>query len=190
VSNLLIPQLVHAEKEGGVSASHRLMWQATGWLTALMAPFCVAVAVLGDQLVFWGYGPNFLGVPGISHALLVLALSQLLNGVSLPAARALFALRGADKAFGSQMVGIVVNLALGLPLVERWGIVGAAYASLIGSTLQAVLGAWYYAQGVRRDAAVESLTVGGASASVIERPVRTGSRHLVAATADIGAEDL
>ena len=189
VSNLLIPQLIHAEKTGGVAAAHRLMWQATAWLAAVMAPFCLVVAIFGDRLVLWGYGSKFLGVAGIGHALLVLALSQLLNGVSLPAARALFALRGADKAFVSQMIGIVVNLALGLPMVERWGIVGAAYASLIGSALKAVLAAWWYAQGVRREAALEVAPVIDESPAPFDRTARNRNRRLVTAGAVAGEED-
>ena len=70
VSNLLIPQFVHAEKEGGVAAAHRLMWQATCWLTAVMLPFCLVVAVLGDRLILWVYGSTFLVVPGVGHALI------------------------------------------------------------------------------------------------------------------------
>jgi O-antigen/teichoic acid export membrane protein len=191
VSNLLIPQFVHAEKEGGVAAAHRLMWQATCWLTAVMLPFCLVVAVLGDRLILWVYGSTFLVVPGVGHALFVLALSQLLNGVSLPSARALFALRGADKVFASQMIGIVVNLALGLPMVEQWGIVGAAYAALIGSTLKAVLGAWWYVNGTRRAAAIEAKVEAASDRSVaaVERSVRARHRELVATAAD-AVEDL
>jgi O-antigen/teichoic acid export membrane protein len=149
VSNLLIPQLVHAEKKGGSVAAHRLMWQATGWLASVMVAFCAVIMLLGDRSLSLFYGDKFVTLPGTGHALVVLALSQLLNGATLPSARALFALRGPDKAFASQMVGIVVNLGLGLPMVSRWGIVGAAYAALIGSMLKAVLGTWWYAQAVR-----------------------------------------
>jgi hypothetical protein len=62
----------------------------------------------------------------------------------------LFALQRAQEVFTAQIIGILVNLALGVPMVYYRGIVGAAYASLIGSALKAGLGAWWYAAEIKR----------------------------------------
>jgi O-antigen/teichoic acid export membrane protein len=148
MSNILLPQFVQLQKREGAAAADRFMWQATGWLTAVMIAFFLLVAVTSAWLVPAVYGPAYVGT---QHALLVLTLAQVLAGASLPAARALFVMQRPDQVFVSHLVGIVVNIALGIPMVHYWGITGAAYATLTGAALKAVLGmAWYLVQ-VRRE---------------------------------------
>jgi O-antigen/teichoic acid export membrane protein len=152
LSNILLPQLVQLQKQGGVVAADRLMWQATAWLTAVMVVFFMVVVATSSSLVAWVYGPQFYGT---QHALIVLTLAQVVAGASLPAARALFVMQRPEQVFKSHLVGIVANLALGVPMVYYWGITGAAYATLIGAILKAGLGGWWYVTQVRRELAEE-----------------------------------
>jgi O-antigen/teichoic acid export membrane protein len=143
LSNLLLPQFAQALKQGGTAAADRLMWQATSWLTAVMSVFLAVVIICSSWLVPSIYGSQFVGT---QHALIVLTLAQVVGGASLPAARALFVMERPDQVFISHLVGIVVNMGLGLPMVYYWGVTGAAYATLIGAVLKAVMGGyWYYA---------------------------------------------
>jgi O-antigen/teichoic acid export membrane protein len=131
------------------------MWQATTWLTAVMGVFFIVIAATSAWLVPAIYGPKFVGT---QHALIVLTLAQVVAGASLPAARALFVMQRPDQVFASHLAGIVVNLGLGLPMVYSWGIVGAAYATLIGAVLKAGLGGyWYFAQVRGQVTAAESV---------------------------------
>ncbi|HEX6962806.1 MAG TPA: lipopolysaccharide biosynthesis protein [Lacipirellula sp.] len=155
LSNILLPQFVQLQKQGGASAADRFMWQATGWLTAVMVAFFVVVAATSAWLVPAVYGPAYVGT---QHALVVLTLAQVIAGASLPAARALFVMQRPDQVFASHLAGIVVNVALGIPMVHYWGITGAAYATLIGGALKALLGmAWYLVQ-VRREIGAQRAT--------------------------------
>jgi O-antigen/teichoic acid export membrane protein len=141
LSNMLLPEFVQLQKRGGVAAANRFMWQATGWLTAVMVAFFVAVVATSAWLVPAIYGDSY---GGTQHALVILTLAQVIAGASLPAARALFVMQRPDQVFTSHLIGIVVNIALGVPMVHWWGITGAAYATLIGAALKAGLGVVWY----------------------------------------------
>jgi O-antigen/teichoic acid export membrane protein len=168
LSNILLPQFVQLRRAGGVAAADRLVWQATGWLTAVMAAFFVVVVVTSAWIVPWVYGPAYVGT---QQALIVLTLAQVVAGVSLPAARALFVLQRPDQVFASHLAGIVANIALGLPMAYRWGFEGAAYATLVGAVLKAVLGMWWYHVEVRAQ-----LTSSRAGASPPPEPFRARGR--------------
>jgi O-antigen/teichoic acid export membrane protein len=158
LSNMLLPEFVQLQKRGGVAAADRFVWQATGWLTAVMIAFFTVVAATSSWLVPAVYGDQYLGT---QHALVILALAQVVAGVSLPAARALFVMQRPDQVFRSHLVGIVVNIVLGIPMVHWWGITGAAYATLIGAALKACLGVGWYLIHVRSQ-------LGGQEASIVE----------------------
>jgi O-antigen/teichoic acid export membrane protein len=139
---MLLPQLAQLQKQGGVAAADRFMWQTTAWLTAVMAMFFAVVVLTSSWLVPAVYGSQYVGT---QHPLVVLTLAQVISGASLPAARALFVMQRPDQVFKSHLVGIIVNVALGIPMVHWWGVAGAAYATLLGATLKALLGgAWYF----------------------------------------------
>jgi O-antigen/teichoic acid export membrane protein len=166
---MLLPEFVQLQKRGGVAAADRFMWQATGWLTAVMVAFFIVVAATSSWLVPAVYGDQYFGT---QHALVILTLAQVIAGASLPAARALFVMQRPDQVFSSHLVGIVVNIVLGIPMVHWWGITGAAYATLIGAALKACLGIGWYLLHVRgqlasREAAIERDSAAGGMQSPI-----------------------
>jgi O-antigen/teichoic acid export membrane protein len=144
LSNYLVPELVHVQKITGVAAVNRLTWQATAWLAGIMGAFCIFVAALSGRLVPWIYGDEFAGFAGTAHALIVVSVSQLFTGASLPAARALLVFKRPEQVCASHVAGVAANFALGVPMVVAWGIVGAAYAAFVGSALKAGLVMWWY----------------------------------------------
>jgi O-antigen/teichoic acid export membrane protein len=146
ISNLLLPQFGAAAAKGGVAAADRLMWQATAWLVAAMAVFTLAVGGVSGVIVPWMYGAEYVGS---QTPLVLLLLAQLIIAASLPAARALVALRRPDMDFMSHAAGIAINLAAGLPLVLGWGITGAAAAGLLGAAAKAALTAVFYTREMR-----------------------------------------
>lgn len=147
ISNMLVPQMAHLERRSGLMETDRLVRQATGWLTATMMAYAAVVILFSAQLVPWIYGEKFTNT---QHPLIVLVLAWAITGATLPAARALLVIKRPDQMLWSQLAGIAVNLALGLPMVYQWGAAGAAYAALFGSAIKGVLGNWWYATGVRR----------------------------------------
>lgn len=150
LSNILLPQFVQELKQRGAAAADHLMWQATGWLSGVMLAYFSVIVVTGAWIVPAFYGAKYQGT---QHAVIVLTLAQVFAGASLPAARALFVLHRPDQVFMSHLAGIVINLTLGVALVQSWGIVGAAYATLAGAVIKAVLGIWWYLAEARRQLA-------------------------------------
>lgn len=147
ISNTLLPEMAHLERRSGFSATDRLVRQATGWLTAIMVAYVAAILVVSPRLVPWIYGDKFSNT---QHTLIVLAITWAITGATLPMARGLLVIKGADKGFWSQLIGIAANLVLGIPMVMRWGAPGAAYAALIGSILKGGLGCYWYISGARK----------------------------------------
>jgi O-antigen/teichoic acid export membrane protein len=146
ISNLLLPQFASAAAKGGAAAADRLMWQATAWLVAAMTMFTLAVGGVSAVIVPLLYGAEYVGS---QTPLVLLLLAQLVIAASLPAARALVALRRPDMDFVSHAAGIAINLAAGLPLVLWWGIDGAAAACLLGAMVKAALTAVFYSREMR-----------------------------------------
>jgi O-antigen/teichoic acid export membrane protein len=147
LSNLLLPQFAAAEDKGGVAAADRLMWQATAWITLVMAAFTLTLACLSAGLVPWIYGPEYVGT---QTPLVLLLLAQLVAAAAMPAARALVALQRPNLDFVCQASGIILNLAAGVPLVIGWGISGAALSGLLAAIIKAALTAVFYKGEVRR----------------------------------------
>ena len=148
LSNILLPQFVRELKDRGAAAADRLMWQATTWLSGVMLGYFVVVVGVSSWIVPFVYGPKY---GGTQHALIVLTLAQVFVGASLPAARALLVLHRPDQVFYSRLAGVVLNMTLGAAFVSQWGIVGAAYATLIGAIVNATLDiVWYQAEARRK----------------------------------------
>jgi O-antigen/teichoic acid export membrane protein len=154
LSNILLPQFVQELKQRGAAAADHLMWQATGWLSAVMLAYFAVIVATSAWIVPAIYGGEY---EGTQHAVIILTLAQVFAGASLPAARALFVLHRPDQVFLSHLAGIVINLTLGVALVESSGIVGAAYATLAGAIIKAVLGIWWYLAEARRQLAESTL---------------------------------
>jgi O-antigen/teichoic acid export membrane protein len=164
LSNILLPEFAQVERKAGVRAADRLMWQATGWLTAVMTAFLLVVVAFSGALVPLAYGDEFTGT---AHPLVVLALATWLTGVSLPSARALLVLKRPDQVCWAHLAGILVNFAIAWPLIVSWGVVGAAYAALFGAALKAGLGGWWYLVEIRKQLSAE------AEATASETSLRT-----------------
>ncbi|RIK85378.1 MAG: hypothetical protein DCC67_03950 [Planctomycetota bacterium] len=146
ISSILLPKFALVEARGGMGAADRLMWQATGWMVAAMALFTLAIGSVSGQVVPFLYGAAYLGA---QTPLVLLLMAQLVIGVSMPAARALVALRRPDLDFITHMAGIGANLFLGAPLVLLQGVEGAAAAALIGAAVKAALTAAFYSRELR-----------------------------------------
>jgi O-antigen/teichoic acid export membrane protein len=190
LSNLLLPQFAAAEDKGGVAAADHLMWQATAWITLVMAAFTLVMASMSAHLTPWIYGPEYVGT---QTTLVLLLLAQLIAAAAMPAARALVALRRPDLDFACQASGIALNLAAGVPLVVAWGIQGAAMSGLVAAAIKASLTAVFYKREVNRRLAASTAAVAESRletapelAPAIAKPAR--SRRPIAAALSLSEE--
>jgi O-antigen/teichoic acid export membrane protein len=108
----------------------------TRWVTSASAPIAATLLALRPQLLAL-YGP---GYQRGATAMALLVLGHLVNGV-LGLTPFVIVMSGRTKIFFWNNVGAtLLNLALSLALIPRWGVTGAAVASLVSvAALQAAL---------------------------------------------------
>lgn len=102
----------------------------------LYLPYGVALALRGDDLVGVLFGESF-----VMHGLmLALAFSPLLFGLAHMSGTLLMALRPDPRVLVASIAALVVNLALNLALIPRWGIIGAAVTTSTSFLVQTAIG--------------------------------------------------
>jgi O-antigen/teichoic acid export membrane protein len=141
LSNIMVPQIVREEEQGGVEAVQLYVRRATIWMVLCMGAYAALLCTVSGAIVPWLYGPEFTGT---GHTLVVLAISQVFLGLGVPSARALMALRRPDKVFWAQLISFAITLALSVPLIAWLGAVGAAYAFAVGAAVKLVATSWAY----------------------------------------------
>jgi O-antigen/teichoic acid export membrane protein len=133
-SNVLSPRTARAMARGGEAAVHRVVTQGTTWVGLAMAAFCGAMFVWGDRVVGLLYGSAYAGYGAATRAL---ALAVLFSGLGLAATHGLAAMERSDLIFRARLLGLLTVLAASLVLVGPLGVLGAAYAYLAGSAVDA-----------------------------------------------------
>jgi O-antigen/teichoic acid export membrane protein len=152
VSNIVVPQIVHEEHEGGVRAVRRFVAQTTAWLTFALAAYSAVLCATSAFVVQWVYGADYSNT---AHTLIVLSIAQVLLASNLAPARALMVFKRADLAFWSQLASLAPTAILGVALIPWLGPVGAAYALLAGAAVKVVATYWPYRAEVNRRLAIE-----------------------------------
>jgi len=101
----------------------------------LAIPACVGGWILGERLLYFLYGAPFTAG---SSALFVLLLVQVVNVFMFLGTMSLNALNQPKDAFWITVIAAVTNIILDLVLIPVLGITGAAVATLIAMTLNAL----------------------------------------------------
>jgi O-antigen/teichoic acid export membrane protein len=101
----------------------------------LAIPACVGGWILGERLLYFLYGASFAAG---STALFVLLLVQVVNVFMYLGTMSLNALNQPKDAFWITVIAAVANIVLDLILIPVLGITGAAIATLIAMTLNAL----------------------------------------------------
>ena len=142
MGNLLGPWTARARAEGGRVAVRRVVTTAALLLFAVMGLFCLAVALVGSSMMGLLYGD---GYAGHGFALTALTAAFAVTSAGMAADHGLRALGRPRVAFTGSLIGLAVTIASGVLLVPHWGIGGAAFGYLLGSTASAAvrLGAFF-----------------------------------------------
>lgn len=110
--------------------------QAFTYSLILAIPICIGGCTLGDQLLYYLYGPTFIeGTP----TLIVLLMMQIVNIFMILGTMCLSAIDHPRDAFKVMTVAAILNIILDIALIPRFGIIGAAIATLSAITLNAFL---------------------------------------------------
>jgi O-antigen/teichoic acid export membrane protein len=132
---VLYPKISNWGVKGQISEIENSLARAYTYSLFLAIPACIGGWILGDKLLYYLYGASF--VEGTS-ALYFLLLVQVVNVFTFLGTMSLTALNRQKDAFWITAIAAIVNILLDLTLIPFIGITGAAMATLIAMTINAV----------------------------------------------------
>lgn len=139
LGNVLMPKSVLAWKTGGGAGLRREAWRNTVLIAALLAPFCLAAALLGEPVMRVLYhGAEFHDQGPV---VTLLALAMLVAALGMPASNALAAMERPGGIVKASVLAAVVTIVMVWLLMAKWGLIGAAAGSVIGCAV-GLVGRW------------------------------------------------
>lgn len=136
IGNLLCAETAQAYARGGKAQVKKVTIRAAGLMIGAMALLYVVLVVASDRLIWLFYGAEY---EGTGRFVVVLAACTFAWAITAAVGKGLLAIERSDIVFRGSLFGLVVTLALGLPMVASWETLGAAWALLCGSFASAAL---------------------------------------------------
>jgi O-antigen/teichoic acid export membrane protein len=132
---VLYPKISNWGAQGQITEIENSLARAWTYSLFLAIPTCVGGWILGDKLLYYLYGASFVeGAPALFFLLLV----QIVNVFMYLGTMSLIALNRPKDAFQVTVIASIANILLDLALIPVIGITGAAVATLIAMTLNAL----------------------------------------------------
>jgi len=136
IRHTLWPRVSRWGKSGETGLVEESLSRAISYSLILAVPVLTGGVLLGDKLLFFFYGAEFAtGYP----TLMILLAVQVVNVFQYFFTMYLDALDYPKESFKVTAVGVVANIVLNIVLIPVMGISGAAIATLVTMTLNAVL---------------------------------------------------
>ena len=132
---VLYPKISNWGTQGQLTEIENSLSRAWTYSLFLAIPTCIGGWILGDKLLYYLYGASF--AEGTS-ALFFLLLVQIVNVFMYLGTMSLTALNRPKDAFWITAIAAIVNILLDIVLIPFFGITGAAVATLIAMTFNAV----------------------------------------------------
>jgi O-antigen/teichoic acid export membrane protein len=132
---VLYPKISHWGAEGQISEITNSLARSFTYSLLLAIPTCLGGWILGERLLYYLYGASF--VEGTS-ALFFLLLVPVVNVFMYLATMSLSALNRPKDAFIITLIAAITNIILDIVLIPIFGIGGAAVATLIAMSLNAI----------------------------------------------------
>jgi len=132
---VLYPKISNWGIQGKIADIENSLARAWSYSLFLAIPACIGGWILGDKLLYYLYGESFVeGVPALFFLLLV----QVVNVFMFLGTMSLTALNHPKDAFWITSITATANILLDIVLIPVLGITGAAVATLIAMTLNAL----------------------------------------------------
>jgi O-antigen/teichoic acid export membrane protein len=133
---VLYPKISAWESQRNFATIENALSRAFTYSLLLAIPVCIGGWILGEPLLFFLYGASFTaGTP----ALFLLLLVQVVNVFMYLGTMGLNSLNRPKGAFLVTAIAALVNIILDIALIPIMGITGAALATLIAMTLNALI---------------------------------------------------
>lgn len=134
--NILWPRVSGWGKSGEIGLVEESLSRAISYSLVLAVPVLIGGVLLGDKLLFFFYGAEF--AKGYLTLTVLLAV-QVVNVFQFFFTMYLDALDRPKESFKVTAVGLVANIILNLALIPLIGILGAAIATLVTMSMNALL---------------------------------------------------
>jgi len=131
----LWPRVSRWDKIGETELIEKSLSRAFTYSLILAVPIFVGGVLLGDRLLYFFYGADFVSYT----TLIILFIVQIVNIFQYFFATYLSAMNQLKELFKITVVAVVANIALNAALIHILGIPGAAIATLVTMTLNAIL---------------------------------------------------
>ncbi|MCX6681593.1 MAG: flippase [Methanoregula sp.] len=133
---VLYPKISAWESRGNFAAIENALSRAFTYSLLLAVPVCIGGWILGERLLYFVYGASFTGG---TPALFFLLPVQVVNVFMYLGTMGLNSLNRPKDAFWVTAIASLVNIILDIALIPVIGITGAAAATLIAMTLNALV---------------------------------------------------
>jgi O-antigen/teichoic acid export membrane protein len=137
--NFLSPRAAQAYARGGLAELRSVLLKTAGLFAATLGSLAVVAFLVGEEIAVVLYGPQFAGAGMIIG---VLSLSVLANSVGVTAGNGLWAMERPSANFVADLFSLAVVVIATIALVPVWGPLGAAIATLAGTTTDALVRLW------------------------------------------------
>jgi O-antigen/teichoic acid export membrane protein len=132
---VLYPKISSWAAQGQLTDIENSLARAITYSLLLAIPTCIGGWILGEKLLYYLYGTSFTA--GIS-ALYFLLLVQIVNVFMYLGTMSLGALNRPKDAFNITLIAAILNILLDIALIPVMGITGAAVATLIAMSINAL----------------------------------------------------
>jgi O-antigen/teichoic acid export membrane protein len=134
LTNALSPQAAQAFIAGGTAELRRVLWKTAALFLVTLGPFCGLALVAGEWIAVFVYGGKYAGAGAI---ITVYAAATLASSLAITAGNGLCAMERPSANFAADAVALVATIIAAALLVPGCGVLGAALASLCGTTVDA-----------------------------------------------------
>lgn len=129
--NALAPQAVLAWRSKGAKGLHEKSLYDLGLLTFVMTMFCIVIVLAGESAIQFLYpAPEYRGY---GHVASILAVGALAAALGIPASNGLATIGEARSAARITATIVAIHCVLVPLAMSRYGLLGAAYATLFTS---------------------------------------------------------
>jgi O-antigen/teichoic acid export membrane protein len=144
--NFLSPKAARAYSSGGLAELQTVLRKTALLFVTSLGAICLVGFACGEQIAIAVYGPQFAGTGWIIG---VLSLSVLTNSMGVTAGNGLWAMERPHANFVADLFSLGVVIVATISFVPMFGPLGAALATLCGTSSDAAVRLWILRQTMR-----------------------------------------
>jgi O-antigen/teichoic acid export membrane protein len=160
--SVITPHVAVGLNEGGKAQLRRIVFRANSLLCVFLCAFIVLMIVAGNWIMSNSFGTQYHGAWAV---LVALSINQLVSRLALAPGRALLVLEQASMILWGEVAAMISMLAVAPLLMPVYGVLGAVFAMIIGSTFMYAFVMAFYFAAMRDDESEPLLPLGNVAAA-------------------------